>query len=364
MKSKKIIIFCASLRTGGAERVLSVLSKPFADNFEYVEYLMWYDAPVFYEIDSRVHLVSVAKECGSNNNLKKIRWFRKYIKKCNPNLLISFAAPFNMLALSALLFLKIPVVVAERNDPDAFRWGKILKKIRDCLYHRAKGILVQTETSKNYFKGSSLNKKVDIIPNPIFLEAATVGSALSTEKRPLVVTAARLARQKRHDLLIETFSEFRITHPEYQLCIFGAGKEEKRLQKLIVDLKQEEHIFLPGKVQNLWDLIKPAKMFVMTSLFEGMSNSLIEAMCLGLPCVSTRVSGAADLIVNQKNGILIDIDDRNALLESMTKIADDSSFAASLGKEACKLYDELNVERISDVWIRYIKKQIVDKDEL
>lgn len=364
MKNKKIIIFCASLQTGGAERVLSVLSKPFADNFESVEYLMWYDAPVFYDIDSRVHLISIAKECSSNNNFKKIKWFRKYIREYKADLLLSFAAPFNMLALSALLFIKTPIIVAERNDPDAFRWGNVLKKVRDCLYHRAKGILVQTETSKNYFKGSSLYKKVDIIPNPIFMETATVGSALLTEKRPLVVTAARLARQKRHDLLIETFSEFRITHPEYQLCIFGAGKEEKRLQKMIVDLRQEGHIFLSGKVQNLWNFIKPAKMFVMTSLFEGMSNSLIEAMCLGLPCISTRVSGAADLIINQKNGILIDIDDRNALLENMKKVADDKLFAVSLGKEACKLYDELNVERISNVWIRYINQQIGDKDEL
>ena len=357
-KEKKLFIFCASLQTGGAERVLSVLSSPFANEYDSVEYLMWYDAPVFYELDSRVKLVSVEKECGTSNKLKKILWFRKYVSNNNPSLLISFAAPFNMLALVSLLFKHVPIIVAERNDPDAFRWGIFLKKIRDILYYSAKGILVQTESSRQYFVGSRLENKVETIPNPVLMKLEMVGQALNTEKRPLFVTAARLASQKRHDLLIEVFAEFRKIHPEYVLQIFGKGEEEKHLKNLISTLHQDGHILLEGRVHDLWDRMLPAKAFVMTSTFEGMSNSLIEAMCLGLPCISTKVSGAVDLINNNNNGYLIDIDDRKALLDSMNRIASDEEANYKVAKEASVLFEDLNVRKVSSQWIIYINKMM------
>lgn len=359
---RKLIFFCASLQAGGAERVLSVLSKPIADTFDSIEYLMWYDAPVFYDVDKRVKLVSVESGCDSKNIMRKLWWIRRHVGKVKPDLLVSFSAPFNMLALFALLFTHTPIVVAERNDPNAFRWGRFYKRLRDFLYTHAKGILVQTDTSRSYFNGSPLSQKVEIIFNPIFMESTVVGSALHTSKRPLVVTAARLVHQKRMDLLIEVFAQFRNTHPEYELCIYGDGKEKKQLQQLINKLGQQSHIKLCGRVHNLWECLQPATMFVTTSLFEGMSNSLIEAMCLGLPCVSTKVSGATDLIVNTQNGYLIEIDDRDALLRSMSEIAGNPQKAQQIGLEASRLYNKLKVEKIATLWVEYIKRQMAVVD--
>lgn len=353
----KIFFTCASLQSGGAERVLSVLSPKLVEHYEEVQYILWYEAPVFYTIDRRVKLVSIEKESGSKSTSKRMKWFRKYIKEQKPDLILSFSAPFNMLTLASLLFTGNKVIACERVDPRSFRWGKLLEFFRNLLYYTADGILTQTQLSKDYFKGN-LYKKTDIIFNPITMGADIVGSAVYTPKQKIIVTAARLAKQKRQDLLIACFAKFKIRYPEYRLIIYGEGSEKDRLLALAENLEVSGNISMIGNVMDLWERIKSANMFVMTSLFEGMSNSMIEAMCLGIPTISTKVSGATDLIKNDENGLLIEVDDEEALYDSMVKIADDDAFAKTLGINASKLYDYLNVESISAQWIKYIDRKL------
>ena len=103
-------------------------------------------------------------------------------------------------------------------------------------------------------------------------------------------------------------------------------------------------------------MIIGASIFAMASNFEGMSNSLIEAMCLGLPCISTRVSGAVDLIKNDDNGLLVDIGNVNQLSIALSKLAENEEFRLKIGKNATRLYDFLNVDIVAQEWLKYISK--------
>ena len=85
MRHTKLFFFTPALGTGGLERVLSVLSNLFADNYDYIEYIMWYDIPVFYDINHLVKIVSVEKECGSKHFFKKILWLRKHVFSMKPH---------------------------------------------------------------------------------------------------------------------------------------------------------------------------------------------------------------------------------------------------------------------------------------
>ena len=98
-----------------------------------------------------------------------------------------------------------------------------------------------------------------------------------------------------------------------------------------------------------------AECFLLTSLAEGMSNALIEAMCLGLPVISTKVSGSTDLIKDGENGLLIDIGDKEALLNRMYLLAGDPSLRERMGKEATKVYEQLREEKICKEWIEYLR---------
>ena len=134
------------------------------------------------------------------------------------------------------------------------------------------------------------------------------------------------------------------------------GKVEGNMVFTYLDVfSSDEQISKYSEYRTL-DEMKKASMFVLSSNFEGMSNALIEAMCLGLPCISTKVSGSTDLINDGANGLLIDLDDREQLFNAMKRIIEDEEFALSLGMEATKIYSQLNVDKISKEWVHYINR--------
>lgn len=350
----KIIISIATLSSGGAERVLSVLSTPFAQEFGDVTYVMWLKSKVFYQIDPRVRLISIEKEVGSKNILKKMKWFRSFVSKERPNMILSFLEPWNIRVLLSTVGLDIKTVVAERNDPRAVNKYWVMNQVEKLIYRRADMILVQTETIKKFFDGD-LEDRTHIIYNPVNIQPDMVGKALSTPKRKRIVSVARLMPQKRHDVLIKAFAEFCKSHPGYTLTIYGSGPIKNRLERLVTSLNIGEKVIIPGPSKTVHQEIIDAEMMCLVSDREGMSNAMIEAMCLGLPCICTKVSGAIDLIESDKNGILVDIGDVDGLCKQMCRIADNRELANSLGQEACRLFNILRADVISKEWIEYLR---------
>lgn len=359
---KKIIVSCGTLCSGGAERVLSILSSPLAENYDEVVYLTWIDLPDFYSIDSRVKRICVEKECHSTFLPKKALWFRNYVKKEKPSLVLSFLEPFNVMVCLTLMGIDVPIVVANRNDPRYVWGGFIQRNLRAFAYRKAVGNLSQTENNKSYFKGS-LFKKGHVIYNPIFLPKEYVGKAIYTEKKNRIVSVARITKQKNPEMLIRAFKRFHLKYPDYTLTMYGNGKDRDYVIDIIEKEGLSSFIELPGENNKIWDEIVNAKCFVMSSWYEGMPNALLEAMCLGLPCVSTKVSGAIDLIKSGENGILVDLDDDKAFTEAISKVVDNDRYALSLGTKAIEVYKLLDVDAISKQWVDYLDKFIIVSED-
>lgn len=352
---KKLYISCATLKSGGAERVISVLSGPFSEHFEKVKIFLWISAPIFYNIDTRVDIIDIEKKAKSKNILRKMIWFRSYIKKDAPDLLLSFLYPWSMKVIMSLMFTKIRVVVAERQDPRVVRGGWIIKSLRQLLYHRAKGILVQTNENRQYY-GKRLYKRTHAIYNPVSMSEEWVGKALRTEKTNSIVTVGRLDPAKNHRLLIDAFDSFVKRHLDYKLYIYGEGSLRIEIDKLIVEKGLSDCVYLMGATKDIFAKILNSTAFVLSSNYEGMPNALIEAMCLGLPCISTRVSGATEIIKSGFNGILIE-NSVDQLVNALETIID-ADYAAKLAENASYLYDKVRLDIICKQWIEYIENQI------
>ena len=242
---KKILyISTVSLVCGGAERVISILSSQFAKNFDFVKIFIWQNKPVFYPIDSSIEIVNITERCQSNNLLLKMLWFRNYIKKNPPHIILSFLAKSSIPVIYSTRFLSPKIIIAERNDPRNLKGGYLMRKIRDFSYNFADGILEQTNNNKNYFKGKKFSK-TSVIFNPIFMDKNIVGSALNATKTNIVVSVGRLEAQKDQKTLIKAFAIFHKKHPEFQLYIYGEGSKRKELEELVTTLNLSQHIFLP-----------------------------------------------------------------------------------------------------------------------
>lgn len=342
---KKILFFISSMEDGGAQRVISQLSNNLVERGFDVEILKYFKGENVFKLNEKIKVNSIEENTNTTSKLTNIKWLRKYIND-NSDIVISFLAPFNIIALLANN--SKPIIVADRNDPRLVPSNKIIRKLRDVLYQKADAVVLQTNDNKNYF-----NKKVKsisyVIPNPISMDDY-VGKALNTKKEKVIVSVGRLEKQKNQLLLINAFAKVYEKHNDYKLIIYGEGNYRKELEDRIKELKLEETIKLPGSTNKVFDDISSAEAFVLSSNYEGMPNALMEAMCLGLPVISTKVSGSTDLIINEENGLIIDINDELALVKSINKLIEDKDNANNLAVNAIKLNEKIKVSTIVDKW--------------
>lgn len=349
---KKTMFFVSSLDDGGAQRVISTLSSQMVQTGMNVEIVTYLDSPVLYPIHSGVKITCVQKSTGKKSLLSNLIWIRNYFKN-NAEIVLSFLAPFNMIALVAMMGLKVPIIVADRNDPAKVPGNRIIRMGRDMLYTFADQVVVQTESNRAYFR--KLTKKTTVIYNPVDLKDYT-GIALMSKKEKMIVTAGRLMPQKNQKLLIDAFAVINEKYPEYRLVIYGEGSYRNELERYVKARELEEKIFFPGSVTDLYDKIKTAELFVLSSDYEGMPNALIEAMCLGLPVISTKVSGSTDLINHGKNGLLTEVGDSKGLVEAMEKMISDQDARKQMASEAVQLAKMLRPDEILKQWQDIIRR--------
>lgn len=350
---KKILFFICTLDDGGAQRVVSMLSSKMVERGFDVEVLKYYKSENIYPINEKVKITTVEEETSTTNKLTVMLWMRKYFRN-NADVIISFLATFNMLAICANKGNDIPLIVADRNDPRYVPSNKIIRTLRDDLYKHAESVVVQTTDNKNYFS-QEIQDKCAVIMNP-FVMNDKIGSAINTDKDDLIVSVGRLEKQKNQEMLINAFNELRDKYPTYRLVIYGEGPYRDTLQELINKNNLQDRVLLPGSTKEILDKIKSAKLFVLPSDYEGMSNALAEAMCIGLPVISTNVSGTSDLIVNNENGIVINVGKKDELVIAIDKMLSDDDFGEKCANNAIKVCKKLDIDVICDEWLEFIRK--------
>ncbi|UQX53795.1 glycosyltransferase [Cytobacillus pseudoceanisediminis] len=210
-----------------------------------------------------------------------------------------------------------------------------------------------------YFKPNGLNpvfqknsKKGIIIPNPI-----NVATGASKNKKKKLVSVGRLSEQKNQAMLIDAFAKVNEEHPEYQLFIYGEGHLRDLLSQQINELHLNDKVFLPGTVTNIHEVISDAEIFVLSSNYEGLSNALLEAMMMGLPCISTNCAGSNEIIKDEVNGLLIPIGDTERLTDTINKLITNKDFSSQLGNEAKTTAKMFDSKIVINKWENVIEQQ-------
>ena len=231
--------------------------------------------------------------------------------------------------------------MSERNNPLMKEYGYFRKMRR--AFSRADTVIFQSETVNAMFP-VRIRKKGVVLPNPVEVPCLAAGGS----KR--IVTLGRLNPQKNHKLLIRAFALFSTGHPSHTLHIYGRGDLLPELRDLVKELSLEDRVFLEGYRDDIHEAVKDAEQFVLSSDYEGMPNALLEAMMMGLPCVTTAFHGAEEFFGGTGACVMTPPGDEKALAEAMSRLADDDGFRSSLASRGKEYVRKYSLDNVLPLW--------------
>lgn len=343
---RKIVFITGSMGRGGAERVITILSDEYIKMGWNVRIAMLLHSFVDYEVNSSIEIADLSYKYGIKRGFfTTVYKLRKYLIKEKPDVVVSFMAQNSMILWLASLGLKFKTVMSERIDPSKSDRWLLLRKIINCAYEDADYVVFQTVRAKKYFN-NSIQKKGIIIGNPIKVDYfATI------QKQNKIVSVGRLVEQKNHKMLIDAFATIHLLYPKFVLEIYGEGPLRNELQNHINELNLNECIRLQGNRNNIHECISDANMFVLPSNFEGLSNALLEAMMMGIPCISTDCAGSDEVIIDGYNGLLVPVGNCEELTKAMISIIENKELSEMISHNAKEsIQNEFNVEVIIKKW--------------
>lgn len=353
--SMKILFLSGNLCNGGAQRVISVVASQLAEQGNDVSLLLFSRNEKEYPISDKVNIVSISKnfqEYCSISFFSRLKFIRKYLKSSKPDVAIGFLEGGYGLYISSF-GLKLKKVASARIDPTYLFKAKGLRAFLNKMWFcSADAIVLQTNSQLDHMP-EKMRKQSVVIANPVSDDALTKPQIVHSEKCRKIVMAGRLARQKNYPMVFEAVKIVREKYPDIKLDIFGKGSQEAELQNLIDTNGLADNIELCGWSQNTLEEYRNHDMYILSSDFEGMPNALMEAMAVGLPCISTDCdTGPSDLIEHEKNGFLVPVGDSAMLADYIIKIIEMTpEQRLTLGNNAhSTMRERFNSDYISQKW--------------
>lgn len=358
---KRVVTIIPSLNTGGSERTAVALANYLANNGveSYLINLGINDNN--YEIDDKVIAYHKSTEKGSIKKIKSYIDTIRYLNRVKPDIIFEMLfTPIKYALINKFFNKKVIIIGSERNNPEKYKnlKYKILCKICPIL---CDGYIFQTQKVKEMFSKKIQKKSIVIgnaISNPDVYDIRTYD-----QKEKIIVNVGRLHYQKGQDILIKAFNKVHREFPEYKLIIYGEDKQRENLERLIKDLKLQESVFLLGKCKNYLENVAKAEIFIMTSRYEGMPNALLEAMAIGMPCISTDcVAGPSEIIEDGKNGLLVEVDNIDEIADKLIYLIQNKEVRETLGEKAKLIKNKYSVENIYRKYYHYFL-DVLDKKQ-
>lgn len=346
---KRVVVIAHGLSGGGAERVASILANYFCNQGNKVLFIAAYSAERSYYLDSKIEykFLDVYGKKGIFAFIyRNIRLF-DMVRKYKADVVYSLITH----ELALLTLSKIPIIPSLRIDPVISGQAFFRRIIRNFVYSHSKYVVFQTKQARDYFS-TKIQKKGIVIGNPI-KSNLPVWQEDNHEK--VFMTACRISTQKNIPMLIEAFVNFHKDYPDYTLELYGNGEPESYKKKIEKECEQEgvnAFVKFMGRTNEVHEKMKRAEAFFLTSNYEGLSNSMLEAMAIGVPCVCTDCppGGAKEYMKNGEAGILIPIGDVERLETEMRRIADDPLYRREISIKECYVREILKENEICSQW--------------
>lgn len=302
---------------------------------------------------------------------RRAQWssLRRYIVRTRPRIVVSFLSYFSVLTAAHAAATGALVVFNQQTPMSAFLadgdypwrrgWRRLVFDVATRTGYAAADLIVTTSRGVAQDLVSAFGvrrKKIAVVPNPVDLAAVREASQAAIDpahqaqwRRPVIVSAGRLAEAKNYPLLIDAFALVR-RQIDARLFILGTGDQEGAIQQQIRSHGLEDSAILCGFQRNPWQYIGKADVFALSSHYEGFGNVLIEAMACGVPVVATASAGTRDIITNGVDGLLVARHEPAAMAEALLSMLCDEPQRARMATAAAASAERFDIDRVTRMY--------------
>jgi len=370
----KIVTLIYSMGSGGAERVLANLANEWARrNWEVTIITFTPQTLDFYKFNPGISRIALDLAGESQNiiqgisaNLLRIFAVRREIARLSPDIVLGFMNNSSVTAILACMKLDIPVIGTEHTHPPMQPLSFFWNQVRKWVYPSAKKIVMLTRDGADWLNSTIPRAHAEVIPNPVVYPLVAFEPKLAVESivgtgRKVLLAVGRLNKGKGFDLLLSAFSGLAKKHPDWDLIILGDGPVMQSLVSQIQKLELKSRVYLPGRVGNIGDWYQRADLYVMSSLFEGLPNTLLEAMAYGCAAVSYDCdTGPRDIIRHEDNGLLVKpVGDVSALASALDRLMHDDETRQRMGQRATTVRDDYSLKSIMIRWDKLFEESVL-----
>ncbi|HBI17097.1 MAG: Glycosyltransferase [Candidatus Moranbacteria bacterium GW2011_GWF2_34_56] len=280
-----------------------------------------------------------------------------------------FSVPCGAVSWWLKMTQKIPYVISLRGSDvpgysDRFKFIYfVLKPFIRMIWKKSSAVVSNSQGLKELALKTSQNQKVDIIFNGIDINDFYPEKSIQrNDKFIITLGGTRITERKGINYLIQALSLLVSKYPNIFLRLVGEGNEKENLISLTKELKLDNFVEFVGLIprEKIAPYYQEAKLFVLPSLNEGMSNAMLEALATGLPIVATETGGTTELVEDGINGLIVKMKDSKDLADKIEMIIKDEKLRVRMGEESRKKAEQMSWENVAKKYYD-LYTQIADK---
>lgn len=347
----KIDFILSSLIGGGAERVLVILANYFAQKAFTVR-IITFNKGDAYTLNPNITRIELHDGKIKNHKIRSLKNLHGFYKNKNnrPDVIISFITQTSLISIIVAKIFNIKIIVSEHNSYLRAQHPKLLTQFtRTFLYPFANYLTVLTKFDIDYYKRKGV--RVIVMPNPCTF-ASLNETNFNRHKTILAVGHLDRFHHKGFDNLLELIAPILKKHKDWTLKIVGDGEKGMQHLKQLAKLNTiEKQVVFTGFRNDVNNLMKESDIFILPSRFEGLPMVLLEAMSQGMACIAYDCkTGPADIIDHEKNGLLIEDQNMEAMQKELSDLIQNKELRDELRQEAVKSLDKFSMENIGAQW--------------
>ncbi len=329
--SRNIAILIPTINAGGAEKQASLLASLLSKRYKV--------CVILYSGEAKTNVANVKRleEANINvfkllgNTISKINKIKSILRDNNIDCLFNYLTKPNFIGAIAAKYAGVPRIYNGIRNSRIDWWKLILERI--AHNHYATATIYNCYSGEEYFSSKGLKKeKAIVIPNCF----PNIAEPIVREEKEVkhIVTVGRFVAQKDYKTIIRTIAVLKELRSDFVMDIIGYGEEEQNIRAWMKEYDVEKYINIYIRPNNVQDIVRDSDIYLSTSLFEGTSNSIMEALNWSLPVIATNVGDNNHLVIDGETGFLHSIGDAENLANSIAKLLDSSNLRNQMGIRA------------------------------